>query len=383
MSLDIPEILLLGPGPSPVSARTLSALGSPLLGHLDPAFLALMDEVQADLRTLFGTANAFTLPVSGTGSAGMDLCLVNLVEPGDRVVIGTHGVFGGRMKDLVERLGGEVIEVRAEFGQSLDDAAVVAAIQAGPTRLVAVVHAETSTGVLMDPTSIARAARDAGALMMLDCVTSLGGVPVKLDAWGIDAAFSGTQKCLSVPPGLAPLSLSERALERIAKRSSRPPSWYLDVGLLNGYWGGDRVYHHTAPVSMIYALAAGLRQVHEEGLELRFDRHREVAAALYRGLEPLGLGCLVASSERTPMLTTVSLPDGFDEATARRTIRDRHRIEIGGGLGSLKGRVWRIGLMGHGARMTSVTRVLTAMGDVLREAGHATDVSAAIAAATG
>lgn len=381
--LDIPELLLLGPGPSPVSDRTLSALGSPLLGHLDPAFLALMDEVQADLRTLFCTDNAFTLPVSGTGSSGMDLCLVNLVEPGDRVVIGTHGVFGGRMKDLVQRLGGEVVEVCAEFGRSLEVAAMVEAIQGGPTSLVAFVHAETSTGVLMDPVPIAKAAADAGALVMLDCVTSLGGTPVELDGWGIDAAFSGTQKCLSVPPGLAPLSLSARAIERISNRASRPPSWYLDVGLLNGYWGGDRVYHHTAPVSMVYALASGLQQMQEEGPELRFARHREVAAALYRGLKPLGLGCLVAAAERTPMLTTVVLPDGFDEVTARRTIRDRHRIEIGGGLGPLKGRVWRIGLMGHGAQMTSVTAVLTAMGEVLREAGHPADVSAAIAAAVG
>jgi len=381
MVLDVPELLLLGPGPSPVPDRTLAALGTPLVGHLDPAFLELMDEVQTNLRSLFCTENTFTLPVSGTGSSGMDLCLVNLVEPGDRVVIGTHGVFGGRMKDLVQRLGGEVVEVSAEFGQSLDVEAMVGAIQGGPTSLVAFVHAETSTGVLTDPVPIAKAAADAGALVMLDCVTSLGGAPVELDRWGIDAAFSGTQKCLSVPPGLAPLSLSARAIERISNRTSRPPSWYLDVGLLNGYWGGDRVYHHTAPVSMIYALASGLQRVLEEGLELRFARHREVAAALYRGLEPLGLECLVPAAERTPMLTTVVLPEGFDEVTARRTIRDQHRIEIGGGLGSLKGRVWRIGLMGHGAQMTSVTRVLTAMGDVLREAGHPADVPAATAAA--
>jgi len=382
MTLDLPELLLLGPGPSPASPTILSALGSPLLGHLDPAFLELMDEVQADLRATFGTRNAFTLPVSGTGSSGMDLCLVNLVEPGDRVVIGTHGVFGGRMKDLAQRLGAEVVEVTAEFGESLDVDEIVAAIHAGPTQLVAVVHAETSTGVLMDPAPVAEAAAQAGALMMLDCVTSLAGAPVTLDAWGIDAAFSGTQKCLSVPPGLAPLSLSARAVEKISNRAQRPPSWYLDVGLLNGYWGGERVYHHTAPVSMVYALAAGLREVKEEGLDARFARHREVAAALYRGLEPLGLRCLVADGARTPMLTTIVLPDGLDEAVARRVIRDRHGIEIGGGLGSLKGRVWRVGLMGHGARMASVTRVLEAMGDVLGEAGQSVDVAASIAAAT-
>jgi alanine-glyoxylate transaminase/serine-glyoxylate transaminase/serine-pyruvate transaminase len=217
--------------------------------------------------------------------------------------------------------------------------------------------------------------------MLLDCVTSLGGAPVELDEWGIDAAFAGTQKCLSVPPGLAPLSLSAAALERIAARRTPAPTWYFDVGLLNGYWGGDRIYHHTAPISMIYALAAGLEQVREEGLAARHQRHRDVAEALYRGLEVLGLACLVPAAHRTPMLTTVLVPAGFDEAAARRVIRDRHHIEVGGGLGSLQGRVWRIGLMGHGARLSSVVRVLSAIGDVLQAAGHRVDLPAALAAA--
>jgi alanine-glyoxylate transaminase/serine-glyoxylate transaminase/serine-pyruvate transaminase len=378
------EVLLLGPGPSPVSRDTLAAMSQPLLGHLDPEFLAVMDRVQTDLRRLFCTENPFTLPVSGTGSAGMEICLANLVEPGDRVVIGIHGVFGGRMKNLVERLGGEVVEVTAPFGEPLDADAMIAAVRGGPTRLVAFVHAETSTGVLIDPAPIAAAAREVGALCVLDCVTSLGGTRVDIDGWGVDAAFSGTQKCLSVPPGLSPVTFSNRALERIAARERQPSTWYLDVGLLSGYWGEERVYHHTAPVSMIFALQSGLQQLHEEGDEARFERHRHVAAALYRGLEVLGLGCLVPAAWRTPMLTTVALPSDLqNEAGLRAAIRSEHRIEVGGGLGPLKGRVWRIGLMGHGARESSVTRVLAAIGEVLAGSGRDVDVASALAAATG
>ncbi len=374
----VPELLLLGPGPSPVSPSTAAAQSQPLVGHLDPVFLELMDRVQGDLRRVFGTANRFTMPVSGTGSAGMELCLLNLVEPGDRVVIGTHGVFGGRMRDLATRLGADVVEVTSEFGDPLDQASLIDAIQGGATKLVAFVHAETSTGVLTDPTALTQAARDAGALVLLDCVTSLAGTAVELDKWGVDAAFAGTQKCLSVPPGLAPVSLSDRALKRIAERRERPGTWYLDVGLLDGYWGGERVYHHTAPISMIYALEQGLREALDEGLEPRFARHRDVAQALYRGLEPLGLTCLVDEGHRTPMLTTVVLPEGIDEVRARSVLRGRHLIEVGGGLGALKGRVWRIGLMGYGAECSSVMRVVAAMGCVLGEAGCRVDVGAAL-----
>ena len=380
-SQPLPELLLLGPGPSPVPQRTLEALSRPLVGHLDPVFLSLMDGVQDDLRRLFATENRFTLPVSGTGSAGMEICLTNLVEPGDRVVVGVHGVFGSRIVDLVTRLGGEAVEVVSEFGRPLDIEGMVAAIRGGATKLVALVHAETSTGVLTDPVPITGAAAEVGAMTILDCVTSLGGAPVKIDEWGIDAAFSGTQKCLSVPPGLSPVTFSDRALEKISGRGTPTPSWYLDASLLSGYWGGDRAYHHTAPISMVYALAAGLEQVHEEGLPTRFDRHASVAAALYRGLEVLGLPCLVPAESRTPMLTTALVPEGVDEVGLRGTIRERHQIEIGGGLGALKGRVWRIGLMGHGARMTSVLRVLAAIGDVLHEAGQPVDTAAAMRAA--
>jgi alanine-glyoxylate transaminase/serine-glyoxylate transaminase/serine-pyruvate transaminase len=341
-----------------------------------------MDRVQADLRRLFGTTNRFTIPISGTGSAGMEAAIVNLVEPGDRVVVGIHGVFGARIADLVERQGGEVVAVRAPFGKALDEGAIAAAARAGPTRLIAFVHAETSTGVLQPFDGIVAAAEEVGALVLADCVTSLGGVPIEADAHGLDAVYSGTQKCLSVPPGLAPFTLSERALARIAARARRSTSWYLDVGLLSSYWreGGDRVYHHTAPVQMVYGLARGLDLVFDEGLEARYVRHRAAAEALYRALEVLGLPCLVEAGLRTPMLTSVGLPDGVDEVALRRHLRVAHRIEIGAGLGEWKGRAVRIGLMGHGARRDSVLRLVAALGDGLRIAGRAVDLGAALQA---
>jgi len=351
-----------------------------MLGHLDPEFLELMDRVQRDLRTLFATENRFTLPISGTGSAGMETMLTNLVEPGDRIVIGIHGVFGGRMAELSRRLGAEVVEVHAEFGHALAPEMMAKAIAAGDTKLVALVHAETSTGVLQPLPEIVAAAKQAGALMLLDCVTSLGGANVDLDALGIDAAFAGTQKCLSVPPGLAPLSFAEAALRKVADRTRPITSWYLDVNLLGAYWSSDRVYHHTAPVAMIYALAAGLDQVLAEGLENRIARHRQVAQDLYRGLEALGLSCLVEPSVRTPMLTSVLVPKGIDELEVRSKLRQRHNIEIGGGLGSLQGRIWRIGLMGWGASRNSVLRVISALGGELSAMGHACDLQAALEA---
>lgn len=378
------EVLLLGPGPSPVPPEVLTAMAGPTLGHLDPEFLALMDRVQQDLRDLLGTGNRFTIPISGTGSAGMEAAIVNLVEPGDRVVVGVNGVFGGRIADLVERQGGEAVVVRAEFGEALDQEAVAAAIRDGGTRLVAFVHAETSTGVLQPFDGIVTAAHEAGALVLADCVTSLGGVAVDMDARGIDAVYAGTQKCLSVPPGLAPFSLSERAFDRISRRARPATSWYLDVGLLSSYWreGGDRVYHHTAPVQMVYALARGLDLALGEGLEARYARHRDAAEALYRGLEVLGLRCAVEPALRTPMLTSVRIPEDVDEAGLRRHLRAVHRIEIGGGLGAFKGRVVRIGLMGHGARRDCVLRVLAGLGEGLRAMGRDVDVGAALRAAS-
>jgi alanine-glyoxylate transaminase / serine-glyoxylate transaminase / serine-pyruvate transaminase len=375
-----PEVLLLGPGPSPTSPAVRMAQSAPLLGHLDPAFLPVLEGVQQSLRALFGTNNALTLPIAGTGTAGMELLVANLVEPGDRVVIGVHGVFGQRFAEAARRAGGDVVEVRAEFGRSLEPEAMERAIAAGPTRLVAVVHAETSTGVLTDLKPMAAAARARGALFAVDCVTSLAGVPLDIDALGVDAAFSGTQKCLSAPPGLSPITFSPRALAKAEARRN-PPPFYFDTRLLTGYFGPDRAYHYTAPISMIYAIAAALEEVAAEGMPVREVRHRRVAAALRAGLEPLGLMPLVPVHEATPMLTTIRYPEGVDDKAFRGHLRQVHQIEVGGGLGPLAGKVFRVGLMGHGARLENVLRALAAFGDALGALGHRTDIGAALAAA--
>lgn len=382
MNVDPVEVLLLGPGPSPTSARVRAAQGRPLLGHLDPEFLPVLDRVQAGLRRLFGTTNQLTLPLAGTGTAGMEALVANLVEPGDRVVIGVHGVFGQRFAESARRAGGDVVPVTADFGQPLDAEAMAAAIAAGPTRLCVVVHAETSTGVLTDLEPIAAAARAAGALLAVDCVTSLGGLPIDCDVRGIDAAFSGTQKCLSVPPGLAPVTFSPRALSRVEARRT-PVPFYFDTRLLTGYFGRDRAYHYTAPISLLYALAASLDELDAEGFAARVERHRAVSRALRRGLAPLGLEPLVPERAATPMLTTVRIPDGIDDAAFRGHLRRVHRIEVGGGLGPLAGRVFRVGLMGHGARIENVLRALAAFGDALAALGRRPDVAAALAAARG
>lgn len=367
----LPRRLLLGPGPSNASPRVLEAMAQPLLGHLDPLFLSILDDVQERLRELFGTRNRFTLPLSATGSAGMEACLVNLLEPGETAVIGVHGVFGGRMAEVAERAGARVVRVEAAWGQPLDEQQMIEAIVRESPRVVAFVHAETSTGVHQPPAEIARAARDTGAHVILDCVTSLAGLPLDLDAWGIDAAYSGSQKCLSCPPGLSPVSFSERALERVRARSRKVQSWYFDVTLLSSYYGGERAYHHTAPISAIYGLAEGLRVVAEEGMEKRAARHREAARALIEGIAPLGFEPLVAASHRLPMLTTLRLPErvrAIGEATLRRRLLERHDIEVGGGLGALAGEVWRVGLMGENAHAGAVERLLGALSEELRSA---------------
>jgi len=363
-SSPLPRRLLLGPGPSNVSPRVLEALSQPLVGHLDPAFLSLLDEVQAGLRTLFGTRNALTLPLSAPGSAGMEACLVNLLEPGDRTVIGVAGVFGGRMCEVATRAGARVTRVESEPGTPLDPRAMRQAIAQTQPRVVAFVHAETSTGVLQPVEEIASAAREAGAFVVLDCVTSLGGLPLELDAWGIDAAYSGTQKCLSCPPGLSPVSFSDRALERVRARVTPVQSWFLDLSLLAGYFGSDRVYHHTAPVSAVAGLAEGLRIVLEEGIEARAERHRRAAQLLIERLAPLGFEPLVEEPYRLPPLTTVRLPasviqDG--EAALRKRLLERDGIEVGGGLGKLAGQIWRIGLMGENATPDAVEQLLSAL----------------------
>ncbi len=360
--------LLLGPGPSNVPERVLEALSRPLVGHLDPRFLALADEVQERLRGLFGTANPMTLPLSATGSAGMEACLCNLLEPGDAIVVGVAGVFGERMCEVATRIGAVVHRVEAEWGTALDPAAMAEAIGRARPKAVSFVHAETSTGVCQPVEPIAGPAREAGALVILDCVTSLGGLPVSLDGWGVDAAYSGTQKCLSCPPGLSPVSFSERAMQVVASRTRPVQSWYLDLTLLAGYFGQQRVYHHTAPISMITALCEALRIVDEEGMEARSERHRRAQAALLERLGARGFEPLVEEPVRLPPLTTLRLPESVlarGEADVRRALLTEHDIEVGGGLGKLAGRVWRVGLMGDNARPERVERLAEALEAVL------------------
>lgn len=367
--LDPGERLLMGPGPSNVPARVLQALAAPCIGHLDPGFLSVMNETQQLLRHLFQTENALTIPVSGTGSAGMEACFVNLVEPGDEVLVAVNGVFGTRMADIVRRLGGQILRVDAEWGRAVDPAAVAEALRGRSPRVVAVVHAETSTGACTPLADIARLSREAGALLLVDCVTSLGGMEVPVDALGVDAAYSGTQKCLSCPPGLAPLTFSPAAVARLEGRRHPVGSWYLDLGMVRDYWGTERKYHHTAPVNMIWALREALRLIAEEGLAARFARHRLHHRALVAGLEAMGLEMLVPESERLPMLNAVRIPEGIEDAKIRRALLQEFGIEIGAGLGPLAGKIWRIGLMGHSCRSKNVLLVLAALTTLLRAEG--------------
>jgi len=372
--LKIPSRVLMGPGPSDVDPRVLRALGMPLLGHLDPAFLAIMNDVMEALRGVFQTTNRLTLPVSGTGSAGMETVLVNLLEPGDQALVVVQGLFGQRIVDSAKRCGAETHVVEAPWGEAVDPAAVERKLGQlpGPVKLVAAVHAETSTGVLQPVRPLAEIAHRAGALLVVDCVTSLGGCPVEVDAWEVDAAFSGTQKCLSCPPGLAPITLNARAEECVRARRQPVQSWYLDLTMVMSYWGQDRVYHHTAPISMLYALREALQLVLEEGLEDRFQRHRLGAQALAAGLEAMGLQLLVAPELRLPSLTTVTVPAGVEELRVRRELLNDCGIEIGGGLGPLKGRIWRIGTMGYSCQEKNVLLLLTALEQALRRQGRET-----------
>jgi alanine-glyoxylate transaminase/serine-glyoxylate transaminase/serine-pyruvate transaminase len=344
-------------------------MSQPLIGHLDPEFIALLDRLKEGLRTLFGTSNAMTLPLSATGSAGMEATLVNLLEPGDRIVVGVNGVFGVRMAEVARRAGAEVTTVEATWGTRLSDSEMSEAISRVRPKLVSFVHAETSTGVCQPVEGIVSAAREVDAMVVLDCVTSLAGRPVRLDEWGIDAAYSGSQKCLSCPPGLSPVSFSDRAIEFIRSRKSPVQSWYLDLSLLAGYFeGAKRVYHHTAPITAIFGLAAGVDRALEEGLETRYERHAQAAAQLIAGLEPLGFEPLVEVPDRLPMLTSVRLPDRVGEigdAAVRARLLDEFGIEVGSGLGPLAGQIWRIGLMGENARTEPVDRLLDALRKIL------------------
>jgi len=365
----VPQRVLMGPGPSDVSPRVLEAMAAPTIGHLDPEFLGIMDETQELLRYVFQTQNEFTIPVSGTGSAGMETCFVNLVEPGDEVVVCINGVFGTRMADLVSRLGGKPVKVEAEWGRAVAPEAVEKAIEGRRPKLVAVVHAETSTGACTPLDDLACIASAAGALFLVDAVTSLGGMPVGVDAVGIDAVYSGTQKCLSCPPGLAPISFSGEALRVLDSRKSPVVSWYLDMTMVRQYWGGARKYHHTAPINMIYALYEALRMIAEEGLEARWARHLLNHRALVAGIEAMGLAMLVPEAERLPMLNAVRIPDGADDKRVRAALLTDFGIEIGAGLGPLAGKVWRVGLMGHASTRRNVTLFLSALETILRAEG--------------
>ncbi len=379
-----PPRLLLGPGPSMVHPRVLRAMSAPLLGHLDPVFLALMNDIQRLLRHVFCTANPFTIAISGTGSAGMEAALVNLVEPGETVVVGVNGVFGARMATMVERAGGKALRIETPWGRIIEPEDVRAALaRSGPVKAVALVHAETSTGVWQPLEEIGRLCREYDALFIVDAVTSLGGVPLEVDAWNIDLCYSGTQKCLSCPPGLAPLTVSERALNAIRRRRTPCQSWYLDLALVAEYWAENtRAYHHTAPISMLYALREALRLVEEEGLPARFERHRVNSAALLAGLAELSLTPLAAEGQRLPTLNCVTLPPYLDDAAARAALLREYGIEIGGGLGPLKGVVWRIGLMGESSTRCHVETLLNALEEIVARSGRLSQPGAAVQAAS-
>jgi len=381
--IDPGQRVLMGPGPSDVPPRVLQALSAPCIGHLDPVFLSIMNETQDLLRHLFQTENELTIAVSGTGSAGMEACFVNLVEPGDDVVVCVNGVFGTRMCDIVGRLGANLIRVDAPWGKTIDPNAVRDAVKGKNPKVLAVVHAETSTGVCQPLEEIKSIASDAGALFLVDMVTSLGGMEVALDKMGIDAAYSGTQKCISCPPGLSPISFSPAAMDVLKNRKTPVVSWYLDMSMVSSYWGNERKYHHTAPVNMNYALREALRLIAEEGLEARFARHLLNHRALVAGVEAMGLSMLVAEGERLPMLNTIRIPDGADDLKVRKKLLNDFGMEIGGGLGDLAGKVWRVGLMGHASRQKNVVLFLSALETILKAQGASITPDKALDAAAG
>ena len=358
--------ILMGPGPSDVHPRVLQAMARPLVGHLDPDFVRIMDDIKQMVRTTFQTGHDMSYVVSAPGSAGMETCLVNLLEPGDTALICIHGVFGNRMADIADRCGATVVKVEASWGEPIDPGQVGDALQECDPKLVAIVHAETSTGVLQPLEEISAMAHDAGALFVVDAVTSYCGAEVKVDEWGIDAIYSGTQKCLSAPPGLSPVSFSDSALETMDKRTHKVQSWFLDVSLVRSYWSGQkRAYHHTAPVSSIYALREAYRLVLEEGLDSRFQRHRAVHRYLVTQLNQLGFEMLVAPEYRLPMLNAVKVPENLDEAVIRRRLLEEYNIEIGAGLGAFAGKVWRIGIMGESCTVNHVNLLISALRSIL------------------
>lgn len=379
-----PARILMGPGPSDVNPRILEALSRPTIGHLDPAFISMMDELKTLLQFAFRTANDLTIPVSAPGSAGMECVFANLVEPGEKLIVCQNGVFGGRMKENVERCGGTAVMVTDDFGAPVDPEKLEDALKKHPDAFaVAFVHSETSTGVRSDAEALCTLARKYDCLTIVDAVTTLAGIPLEVDAWGIDAIYSGTQKCLSCIPGLSPVSFSPRAAAKIANRENRVQSWFLDTNLVMGYWGADskRSYHHTAPVNSLYALHESLVILEEEGLEDSWKRHRLNHLALVAGLESLGLGFVVEEVSRLPQLNAVLFPQQIDEAAVRWALLAEYGLEIGAGLGALAGKVWRIGLMGYASNRKNVNLCVSALGNVLNAHGHRCDVSQAIAEA--
>ena len=365
----LPVRTLLGPGPSEIDPRVLQALAQPAIGHMDPAFVGLMDEVKDLLRYAFQTSNRLSFPVSGPGSAGMETCFINLLESGDKIVVAQNGVFGQRMADMASRLGAQVITIDDEWGQPVDPGKLEDALTANPdTKVVAFVHAETSTGALSDARVLADIARRHGCLVVADTVTSLAGSPLYIDDWGLDAVYSGGQKCLSSVAGIAPITIGDRALKKINQRQTPVSTWFHDLGLIDGYWSesGQRSYHHTAPVNSIFALAESLRLVKQEGLEHAWARHCQISEQLVAGLERLGLEMMVDdASLRLSQLSVVKVPQGIDEAAVRTQLLEEEDIEIGAGLGPLAGKVWRIGLMGYSCRTENVDRLLSALEGVL------------------
>jgi len=379
--LNPPVRVLMGPGPSEIHPAVLRAMSASTVGHLDPYYLQLMNDMQQMLRSLFRTQNPMTMAMSGTGSAGMETAVVNLIEPGDSMIVCVNGVFGERMVDVATRAGAQVTRVDRPWGEVFSTTDIKQALAKTRPKVFGIVMAETSTGAWQPLEEISQLVHDAGALLLVDAVTALGGVPVEVDGWNIDAIYSGSQKCLSCPPGLAPVSFSARAMDVVLGRKTKVQSWYLDVSMLARYWSEERVYHHTAPINMTYGLYEALRLIHEEGLENCFRRHALQHQALKAGLAAIGIRYAAQEGHQLPMLNAVLVPAGVDDAQVRRGLLERFGIEIGGGLGAFKGKAWRVGLMGHGSRPSNVLLFLGALEQLLAEQGYRFDAGASVAAA--
>jgi len=384
--LNVPFRLLLGPGPSLVHPRVYRAMSAPVIGFMDPMFLQIMDDTQRPLRTLFRTENDMTMPISGTGTCGMEAAIYNVTEPGDTVIVCINGFFGGRMADMAKRCGADVITVEQEWGRIIEPEQVRDALKSAgkQVKAVTIVHAETSTGILQPMEEISKIVHEHGALLLVDAVTSLGGCELLIDEWGIDVCYSGTQKCLSAPPGMSPLTMSAAAMEVVEKRAEPVRSWYVDLAILGRYWGGGsttRMYHHTPPMTMLYALREGIRIVQEEGMPGRIARHKRNAGALAAGLETIGLTLHAQDGYRLPPLTTARIPEGVDEMKLRQALLENHNIEVGGGIGELRGQILRIGLMGYGSTDQNVLALLYALEAELAAQGHKLDRGEGVAAA--